>query len=358
MRVLLAANGEVAQPLAAATALCAAVAAADAGCVTLLLQAKADQGLADPTDPRRRSAAHRGAAIEQSDPRARERLGVLRMLLEKKTGARMPSKTLAVKDADGWSPLLVAASGRLVEVVQLLIGARANVNARSPAGQTALHITRSAGILEELLKHAASLDTRDEKGLAPLHYLLDSPEMVELLLEARAEPNNASMTGVTPLVKLCNNLLADPTAPDVAKMLLAWGAATDVKPREGLPAIFGCCETGNAELLRTLGEYDSKLLEHKDQTSKRTLLHMAGSAAVVRTLVDLDADVHAPDRFKNTPLHVALLHGRPEVVGALLAAGADPFEANAHGVEALNVCRTQECWQVLLEDERVRAVKA
>ena len=51
----------------------------------------------------------------------------------------------------------------------------------------------------------------------------------------------------------------------------------------------------------------------------------------VRPSIDAGTDLHAADRFGNTPLHSALIHGRYTMVESLLEAGADVNTPNLRG---------------------------
>jgi ankyrin repeat protein len=63
---------------------------------------------------------------------------------------------------------------------------------------------------------------------------------------------------------------------------------------------------------------------------------------IVRLLIENGADVSIPDFHGNTPLSTAVFNsrGRGEVIKLLLAAGADPYAKNLHGVSAIDLART------------------
>lgn len=65
----------------------------------------------------------------------------------------------------------------------------------------------------------------------------------------------------------------------------------------------------------------------------------AGSAGVVKELIAAKADLRARGRDMGTPLMEAALFAHPDVVELLLAAGADPNQADKYGDTALmKVC--------------------
>src|SRR5688500_20222871 len=66
---------------------------------------------------------------------------------------------------------------------------------------------------------------------------------------------------------------------------------------------------------------------------------MRGDLVAVRALVARKADVNAPQGDGATALHCAEYRGRPDLVEALLQAGANPKAANRDGSAALWLAR-------------------
>jgi ankyrin repeat protein len=80
---------------------------------------------------------------------------------------------------------------------------------------------------------------------------------------------------------------------------------------------------GDVETVRKLLEKDPGLAKKRSEDRAhrgRTPLHVAGSAEVVKILIDAGADVHAKDDFDWTPLHTASC---AEVAEFLIIQGAD-----------------------------------
>ncbi|XP_028985378.1 B-cell lymphoma 3 protein homolog [Betta splendens] len=86
------------------------------------------------------------------------------------------------------------------------------------------------------------------------------------------------------------------------------------------------------------------LATHQDEDGD-TALHIAvvqGEAAMVCTLIDLLLWAHRSldvyNNLRQTPLHLAVITQQPNMVGALLRAGADPAALDRNGQTALHLC--------------------
>ena len=92
-----------------------------------------------------------------------------------------------------------------VEIVELLIAHKADVNARNAEGATALHDAALAGqtaVAEVLLNHGAEIDARDGDTQATALERAASwgaSEVVELLLKRGANPSIKDKNGKTAL---------------------------------------------------------------------------------------------------------------------------------------------------------------
>ncbi len=189
----------------------------------------------------------------------------------------------------------------------LLLQAGADLNARTHLGETPLHmaadrVRNSAGITT-LVEAGAELDARTIDGRTPLHVARQThrPAAVRKLLEFGADPSARDAAGN----------LADPTACEHWQSTTFFAVA-------GVDDVAGCLEAG-ADPRPAPGSEDGNW----SRVLHLALVH-ARDPAVVTTLVQAGADVHARDGFRYTPLHKAAENGTPAVVRALLQAGADP----------------------------------
>ncbi len=213
--------------------------------------------------------------------------------------------TVNLRDSEGWTPL-----HEWVEsppMIRSLLQAGADVNARTRLGETPLHIAaesmRNSAAITTLVEAGAEVDARTIDGRSPLHVALqaDRPAAAMRLLELGADPSARDAAGN----------LADPTVCE------HWETATFFAVAS-VNDVASCIEAGA----------DPRPAPGTEEGNWSRVLHLAlvhaRDPAVITTLIQAGADVHARDRFRYTPLHKAAENGTPASVRALLQAGADP----------------------------------
>ena len=222
-----------------------------------------------------------------------------------------------------------------------------------------------------LMDAGADPNTPDAHGVTALALacLNGSVPMVEFLLDAGADPNLARTNGVTPLmtasrvgnVDVVRRLLAasaDPTAGEsrrgqtalmwaaaeghvaVANVLLETGGGATRRSANGFTPLLFAAQQGNRDIARLLltagagvdeaapdgigGDTNARTLFRAGTQASALLVAIdSGHAAMALFLIEEGADPnhHGAGR---TALHAATQQEMPEVVRALLAAGADP----------------------------------
>ena len=178
----------------------------------------------------------------------------------------------------GATPLSAAVSMRHADIVERLLAAGAPLEQRLPGDVTVLMLAAALGLPDlcaRLLTAGADVHASDAQGLAPLHCAAlfgftarERPRLVALLdtlLLAGAEPDQAAAGGVTPLLLLLGARAEPGTACDEDVVV-----------------------------------------------------------AGLQRLLDEDVSLEARDPRGFGPLHLAALHGLLQVVQVLLRAGADP----------------------------------
>ena len=131
------------------------------------------------------------------------------------------------RDKDGWTALHHATLGGVHDdVMRLLIRAGADVNARTPGGETPLMISARKGKVEE----------------------------VRALVEAGADVNAANGLGETALIMVADRGHSEEEAEAVTELLLRAGANPNVKDSSGQTAIRLANESKRPRIVKLLKE--------------------------------------------------------------------------------------------------------
>jgi uncharacterized protein len=190
------------------------------------------------------------------------------------------------------SPLVEAARKQDAEAVRALLNQKADVNARSNDGSSAVL----------WLAHWNDVETAD------------------LLLRAGADANTVNDFGMTPLSQACTN----GSAP-MLRLLLKSGANPNTAVGTGETPLMTCARTGNVDAVKLLLEFGAAV-NAKEPSQNQTALMWAIAerhAGVVKALIDAHADLKGATKQGFTPIHFAARIGDLEIVKQLLAAGVD-----------------------------------
>ncbi len=243
------------------------------------------------------------------------------------------------RDANGNTPLHLAADGEDAGFVRFLIDKGAKIDLAGARSKTPLHI--SAGndrraIVDALLKRGAALEARDDYQRTAL--ILCARERGQaatgrILIEAGADVNAADRFGSTPL-----ELAAWRGKADFVELLLEKGARVPEGGRQWQGILSQAAANGLTVLFRRLteGGQDLKAVDPPGVW----LLHTAaagGSAEIIRLLLDKGFDPARPDRFGWTPLHYAARDGRLDAARILTERGASLDARTIMGQTAYNV---------------------
>jgi len=186
-------------------------------------------------------------------------------------------------------------------------------------------------MVKGLLKLGADVKKVGSKKIPALHLasLRGHKDIVKVLLKAGAEMNKVDREGYTPLLRAIRN-----GHDDIAMLLLKAGAKDEVKYR-GLNAF----ELSSVHSLKNVMEFlldkganvNSKIKFQDDEMTPLHLAVMKNKSDVVRMLIRKGADINLRSRRLQTPLHLAAIHNvSKDILEMLLKKGADINSLDHH----------------------------
>ena len=234
--------------------------------------------------------------------------------------------------------LFEAVDNGAVEIVELLLtDKKLDVNARHPRrfNRTALMLAAQTGklqIVNALLNRPGiELDQKDLEGNTALS-LATIAGQYEIVMALSEHPgvdiNSQNSLGSTVLILAATAKTGRRETEAkilIAEYLLMQDADTSIKDYEGGgSAILRAVDAGNEAMVKLLLEYNANV-EIRDDLN-RGLLHSAaidGYERIVGLLLEKGLDIDAQDHNGKTPLHDASRHGNNNVAKLLLHSDAD-----------------------------------
>lgn len=179
----------------------------------------------------------------------------------------------------------------------------------------------AAKVAALLTADPALLNARDETGRTPLHWAArgDAPAILTLLVERGADVSAADSSGSVAL-----HGVASRGNIDGLKLLVAKGANVNAVNAGQKTPLHVAALAGKSDAARWLAANGANL-EARDDYQRTALVlasrEMAG-IDMVRTLLDLGANIDSTDRFGDNALSLAVWRGTADVVDLLLERNA------------------------------------
>jgi serine/threonine-protein phosphatase 6 regulatory ankyrin repeat subunit B len=226
-------------------------------------------------------------------------------------------------DKDGGTALMAAALSGNPEIVDLLIKAKANVNAADKYGDTALIFAAAQGnteIVSRLIAAKANVNAKDKYVETALNLAADGgyADVVSLLIDAKADVNAANFTGLSPLMRAVaqDNM-------DLCRLLIEKKASVNAKDSGGNTPLLLATTLNNAEMIQFLITSGANVNQgNNDKTTPVMLAASTGNAEIARILIDAKANVNAVDSENFTALIYAALEDHIDTAKLLLDANA------------------------------------
>ena len=178
-------------------------------------------------------------------------------------------------------------------------------------GETALHLAASQGtteIVESLLGAGADFNAKDRFGRTPLHRAVWSDDIltIERLIHAGADVEARSEDGRTPLLEACS--ARDESTYAAIHFLLKAGADVNTADHERVTPLIASARVARADTVRLLLSYGARI-EFRD-ASERTALE---------TLTSLQTeDLGYGPSSERTTLSLPLIEARRDATLAIL----------------------------------------
>ena len=239
------------------------------------------------------------------------------------------------------TPLIAALAGRHFQTAKLLRDKGAHPNIGHKGDNTPLHSAAFYGDLEMvqvLLKYKADVNAQNSGGRTPLdsasegfyfgattNIALSLSKVARLLLEHGADVNARSNYHTTPL-----HFAAKFGRVEVVRVLLEHVANLGMEDDDGKTAIQAVSEYVNAR------DFDGQTPLHfasRGPSMEGPNIALSLSS-VARLLLEHGAEVNAQGNGHSTPLHVAVQYGRAEAVRVLLEHGANVAAKDEDGKTA------------------------
>ena len=240
-------------------------------------------------------------------------------------------------EADGETPLMLAAVANARDAVEALVEAGADILAKNASGKIPLHFAAYGSARETaewLVGKGADIHAKDNGGRTPLHDAAwgNARETAEWLAEKGADIHAMDKYGETPL-----HDAAKRNARETAEWLVGKGADLHSTDIHGQTPLHKAALRNARETAEWLAEKGADI--RTEDIDGKTPLHLAArrnARETAKWLVGKGAPVHATDIDGRTPLHDAAYGGARETAEWLAGRGASVRDRDNSGQTPLH----------------------
>ena len=231
-----------------------------------------------------------------------------------------------------------AKAGDIARLKALLAKDAKLIESRDERGMTPLHhavAEKRPAAIELLLASGVDVQSQDAEKNTPLHLAarIGDAASVKRLLTAGADPKAREMRGRTALFLNCNwgNDL------ETARLLITAGSdVNDVSPR-GENILLATLYYGKKEIIELLLDSGARLPDDEQSIGSALFVSAGNGQDRVFRLAVAAAEKKGMAWEKQVPLHAAARGGSVAIVESLIAKGAEPGQKNTYGLTPLHV---------------------
>ncbi|XP_063404198.1 ankyrin-1-like [Mytilus trossulus] len=224
----------------------------------------------------------------------------------------------------GASPLFIACQNGHTEVVKMLINNKADINKCRDTGESPLYMACQKGhtkVVQMLINNKADINTCDNEECSPVYIACQNghTEVVKMLINNKADINKCRDTGESPLYIACQN-----GHTKVVQMLINNKADINKCRDTGESPLYIACQNGHTEVVKMLINNKADINKCRDTGASPIFIACyKGHTDVVKMLINNKADINTCDNEECSPLFIACQNGHTEVVKMLINNKAD-----------------------------------
>ena len=240
----------------------------------------------------------------------------------------------------GHTALMIACERGIIDAINLLLKAGADVNISCAKGNTCLHhcVIEDCKneVLQTMISCGAQVNAINKEGRTALMIASKSGniEGINVLLKAGADPNIIDVDGNTCLhCSVLGNY-----RKEVLHMIIDHSVHLNAINKKVHTALMMASERGNSDAINVLlkAGADPNIIDADGNTCLHFLVLQRCNKEVLEIIIDHGVHVNTMNKRNETALMIASAKGNTDIIKVLLTAGADPNITDADGNACLH----------------------